>query len=518
MLKIRPPIIHPLLFGIYPVIALIARNISEIPALEGVRSLIVSFLITFLILLAFSLALKNAHKAGLITSLIMLSFFSYGHLNLVLRNISLLGDLLGRHRFLVPLYVGIFGVALWGILRTRRDLSSLTRFLNVVASVLIIIPLFQIAAFEIQDFTAQRSQAASAAGDLRLPEDRKPPDVYYILMDGYPRGDFIAQHLGYDNAPFLDALEEKGFFVARCSQANYSDTRFSMASALNMIYLDDGTGLSEVVFRRTDLNQMIRSSTVQQNFASLGYTIVTFDPGYRWLRWDNTDIQYTPGGIQTSRNLQAMGLNEFERLLLHTSAGKLLLDMQVISTANQVNRIIQVLDNPRALHRENVLFILEAIPKTMAEVPGPKFVYAHVVSPHPPFVFTADGTPLDNSPTDELLAYGDQIAYVNTRLLEIVDRLIAESDVPPIIIIQGDHGATIDYAGLRIDEAERLGILNAYYLPGGPEPELSASLSPVNTFRLIFDRYFNGHYGLLKDKSILGRQSHYIQLDCAAGQ
>jgi len=517
-LRSRLLIIHPLLFGVYPVIALIARNIAEIPVLEGARSLIVSIFITFLILLTLFLTLKNAHKAGLITSLVMLSFFSYGHLNLVLRNVSLFGDLLGRHRFLVPLYVGIFGVALWGILKTRRDLSSLTRLLNVIASALILLPLFQIGAFEIKDYTAQHSQAASAAGDLRLPEDQMPPDVYYILMDGYPRGDFIAQHLGYDNSPFLDALEEKGFFVARCSQANYSDTRFSMASTLNMTYLDGGTGLSEVTFRRNDLNQMIRSSTVQQNFASLGYTIVTFDPGYRWLNWDNTDIQYTPSGIQSSRNLLAIGLNEFERLLLHTSAGKLLLDMQVISAANQVNKIKQVLDNPRALHRENVLFALEAIPKTIAEVPGPKFVYAHIVSPHPPFVFTADGTPLDNSPTDELVAYGDQIAYDNTRLLDIVDRLIAESEGPPIIIIQGDHGATIDYAGLRIDEAERLGILNAYYLPGGSEQELSTSLSPVNTFRLIFDLYFNGHYGLLKDKSILGRQSHYIELDCEASQ
>ena len=84
--------------------------------LEGARSLIVSIFITFLILLTLFLTLKNAHKAGLITSLVMLSFFSYGHLNLVLRNVSLFGDLLGRHRFLVPLYVGLFGVALWGIL------------------------------------------------------------------------------------------------------------------------------------------------------------------------------------------------------------------------------------------------------------------------------------------------------------------------------------------------------------------------------------------------------------------
>lgn len=486
--------------------------------MEGARALIITILITLLILLTSYLLLKNAQKAGLVTSLTMLLFFSYGHLNLILRNVNLLGDLLGRHRFLLPLYAGIFGVALWMILMTRRDLSSLTKLLNVIASALIIIPLFQIAAFEIQDFTAQRSQLASAAGDLEFPEDQKPPDVYYLLMDGYPRDDFISRHLGYDNSSFTKALEEKGFFVARCSQANYSDTRFSMASALNMTYLDGGTGLSEVVFRPIDLKHMIRSSTVKQNFASLGYTIVTFDPGYRWLRWDDPDIQYTPSGIQDSRNLLSIGLNEFEQLLVSTSAAKLIQDMQVISTTNQANRLQQVLDNPRALHRDNVLFTLEAIPKTMAEVPGPKFVYAHVVSPHPPFVFTADGAPLDNSPLDELAAYGDQIAYVDTLLLDIVDRLIAESEQPPIIIIQGDHGATIDYAGLKIDEVERLGILNAYYLPGDGEKGLYDSISPVNTFRLIFDNYFNGHYGLLTDKSILGRQSHYIRLACDAGQ
>ena len=485
--------------------------------MEGVRSLIITLLITLFILLTIYLLLKNAHKAGLITSLTMLLFFSYGHLNLILRNVNLLGDLLGRHRFLVPFYAGIFGVALWMILRSRRDLSSLTRLLNVIASALILIPLFQITAFEIQNFTDQRSQSAAVAGDLKFLEDRKPPDVYYILMDGYPRGDFITRYLGYNNSSFLKALKEKGFFVARCSKANYSDTRFSMASVLNMTYLDGGTGLSEVVFRPIDLNHMIRTSAVKQNFASLGYTIVTFDPGYRWLRWDHPDILYTPSGIQDSRNLLSIGLNEFEQLLVSTSAAKLIQDMQVISTTNQANRIQRLLDNPRALHRDNVLFTLEAIPKTMAEVPGPKFVYAHVVSPHPPFVFTADGTPLDNSPLDELVAYGDQIAYVDTLLLDIVDRLITESEQPPIIIIQGDHGATIDYAGLKIDEEERLGILNAYYLPGGAETMLSDSISPVNTFRLIFDYYFNGHNGLLTDKSILGRQSHYIQLACDAG-
>ncbi len=131
---------------------------------------------------------------------------------------------------------------------------------------------------------------------------------------------------------------------------------------------------------------------------------------------------------------------------------------------------------------------------------------------------------LQNSPPDELAAYADQIAYLDQRLLEIVDAINKKSERPPIIIIQGDHGATIAYREQDIDPAQRLGIFNAYYLPrnnpggGSTQPDVKDSLypgiSPVNSFRLVFDIYFNGEYGLLEDRSIVGRQSPYTELNC----
>jgi hypothetical protein len=77
----------------------------------------------------------------------------------------------------------------------------------------------------------------------------------------------------------------------------------------------------------------------------------------------------------------------------------------------------------------------------------------------------------------------------------VVDQLLATSKTPPIIVIQGDHGGTY---WKRPDQ--RMKILNAYYLPGAGNV-LYPSISPVNTFRIIFNTYFGQEFPLLPDVS-----------------
>ncbi len=71
---------------------------------------------------------------------------------------------------------------------------------------------------------------------------------------------------------------------------------------------------------------------------------------------------------------------------------------------------------------------------------------------------------------------------------------LEKSTTPPIIIIQGDHGF---WTGTNLP------ILNAYYLPGDAADALYPTISPVNSFRLIFDHYFGTDLGLLEDASYL---------------
>ncbi len=48
---------------------------------------------------------------------------------------------------------------------------------------------------------------------------------------------------------------------------------------------------------------------------------------------------------------------------------------------------------------------------------------------------------------------------------------------------------------------KKFSILNAYYLPGEKTNLLYPSISPVNSFRVVFNLFFNEEYDLLPDKS-----------------
>jgi len=75
------------------------------------------------------------------------------------------------------------------------------------------------------------------------------------------------------------------------------------------------------------------------------------------------------------------------------------------------------------------------------------------------------------------------------------------SSNPPIIILQGDHGPAF-YTTSKIETtclSERTSILNAYYLPNLHINPLYEHITPVNSFRVIFNAYFSTHFELQDD-------------------
>lgn len=496
---------------------------------DGLRALLFSIAATTIIYLLLAFTIKDYVKSALITTLILFLFFSYGHVNSLTRNLLIAGQSIGRHRFLIPIYALIFiSLILW-IIRTKRDLTQVSSFLNILAVFLLLIPVFQITYYFGNEYLTKLDQDNSGSSLIHLSTSNHQPqrDVYYILLDGYPRSDFIDQYLDADNTQFLTDLENRGFFVAHCSQSNYTDTRFTMASTLNMNYLDDDTGLPEVMYPGYKLDNMINTNIVHKNFVDLGYSVITFESGYKWLKWSDTDFHFKPPSPHPRTNFINLGINDFEQLLIDTTAMKAVIDLSVLVDAEYASRLDELVNNPRETHRNRVFYTLDKLGDIPTSIPAPKFVYAHLILPHPPFIVDAHGNPLDNSPADERTAYADQIDFTNTRILEIVDNIISSSETEPIIILQSDHGATLDYELHGIPEENRLGILTAYYLPGisthktessesiygGIDP-LIPTITPVNTFRLIFDLYYNGGLGLLEDKSIVGRQSPFTTIEC----
>jgi hypothetical protein len=172
-------------------------------------------------------------------------------------------------------------------------------------------------------------------------------------------------------------------------------------------------------------------------------------------------------------------------------------------------------------HRERILYTFEQLPDA-SEAPGPTFVFAHIMAPHPPFVFGAGGEHIEPGlqfvladgshligergiSRDEYVAqYRGQVVFVNSQVQAAVDEILSNSQRPTVVVLQGDHGpgSMLDWSRPENTSfEERLSVLNAYYLPGGGETRLYPGITPVNTFRVIFNHYFDTHLQLFDDKS-----------------
>jgi hypothetical protein len=148
---------------------------------------------------------------------------------------------------------------------------------------------------------------------------------------------------------------------------------------------------------------------------------------------------------------------------------------------------------------------------------GPKFVFSHIFSPHPPYLFGTNGETVHGSdlfnplvnPYKETENYLNQLIFITKKIKVLIDEILMKSKVPPIIILQSDHGPRSTFpkdVTLPRQPTEKMlkeifGIFNAYYLPSSGSDLLYESITPVNTFRLVFDFYFNTNYGLLDDRS-----------------
>jgi hypothetical protein len=498
MAILRRGILHPFAFALFPVLTLLAHNLTQVKVLVGMRALLVALVLATVVLLGLRRLLGDWQKAALIASLFLVLFFSYGHVYSTFKQTTVSGFILGRHRLLTPLWGGLFILGVWTITRRLKDLTPATEALNFIGIVAVAFPLFQFAAFQYKTFTPDPNPnpAPAEISGLRVPPGETAPDIYHIVLDAYTRADVLKAFFGYDNSPFLDELTALGFYVAECSQSNYTQTELSLSSTLNFNYLEAlGDNFISGSDDRSDLWGLIRDNNVRRALKELGYTVVAFETGYYWTQLEDADIYYSPSTSTLDALEVVGGVNSFEALLIDTTASLLLTDAASVLPAYLADAV----EYPHQRHRERVLYDLNKLKSIPLEIQSPKYVFAHIVTPHEPYVFGPDGEFIQNpKPMDDQRyndAYRDQVIYINGRIITLVRDILATSRTPPIIIIHGDHGAG------RVSAQDKMAILNAYYLPGGGGERLYPAISPVNTYRVIFEAYFDGEFQLLDDRS-----------------
>lgn len=484
---------HPFLLALYPIVFLVSQNLSECSLADAVVPGAISVAGAGAIFLLLRALWKDADKSALVVSIGLLMFFSYGHLYTAYIAGKMIGShQVGRHLYVLPAWSLTFLVLAWLVARSRRTFGGATAFLNAVSVILLAMSLGTIG---LAQFT--RKQAAVTSGwsshverelartDLLKPDPGRPrPDIYYIILDEYSRADVLERYFAFDNGPFLEGLRRRGFYVADRSRSNYLTTYLSLGSSLNLDYqqeLDRVSGMTS--FSQDAYRPRLLHNLACKLLKKAGYRFVFFPSIYSGTsRNPNADVYMSDTKIDFS---------EFDRMLISTS-------------------MLTVMNAGYGAHRRRILYDFDQLAK-IPEIEAPTYTFVHFTVPHAPFIFDADGNvPAggvshdDPLPKDVFIrGYAAQVAYLNKRLAETVDRILAKSTVPPVIILQGDHGPGFMMPPLTDPEDHlavmRSPILNAYYLPGDGAKRLYPSISPVNSFRVIFNEYFGANLEMLDD-------------------
>ena len=514
-------LIHPFLFAIFPILFLYERNIAFFPLKTIYDPILKAVLFTSVLLILFFFVFKSYRESGVYVSLFLISFFLYHHfLNLALKvsflekGILFLGD--KRELFLYPGWLFVFIVASTLLMR-KKKISQIVRSFTKMAVILTVIALFNISLYFLKGGGALSKEIV--LGEMEYKDSFQTvgyaPDIYYIVLDGYARDDVLSDIYGFEGNDFTDFLNEKGFFVAENSSSNYNQTFLSLSSSLNFDYIENVAHVSGNQSNdRTPIYETIYDNKVFSYFKKAGYSIVVVSSGYPGVQIESADLFITGGG----------NIEEFENALLNMTPIPGLMSIFKIP-------VIGSFEDQYRERLNNIYYRLGELP----DWESPKFVFAHIMSPHPPFLFDdkggstthkkalefTDGSHLIGrdgiSKEDYIVFFGNQTKYVNQKMKSVVDMILTNSSNPPIIIIQGDHGpgSELDWESMEnTNLKERFSILNAYFFPGEGKNTLYPFITPVNSFRLILNNYFNTDYEILEDKSYFSTWSRpYFLID-----
>ena len=497
-----------LIFSVYPSLTLLSTNIREVEWSVVVRPLLFSLVGTAVLLILLQFLFKNWMKASLVTSAILVFFFSYGHITRLLtdRFDPALNTPIQIVVYLV--FVALLVAAVRWIVRKGFRVDTWAAPANIVALVLILFPILQISGFALGIGPKEDVSSLTPTPDVNIGADEgtpatnpvstssdpgQYPDVYLIVLDGYSRADTM-KALGYDNSEFLKSMEDLGFYVAQCSRSNYRHTLLSMSSTFSMDLLWRAIPNSGPTDQNAEpLYERLVHNPVRSDFEQRGYTTVAFQTGYLWDQWTDADHYMTQPVNTNGDSSIVSSITPFEYIFLKSTAVYPFIENSPLAIQRYYG------------HYQQINYTLDELPKVVTSIPGPKFVYAHIMAPHTPYIFLPDGslntdsrfynteTGTPSNPQLQAEGYINNVRYLNFRMLAILDDIIKNSKVPPVIIVQGDHGYVL--------EERRFNNLMAFYFPNGGNASLYPTITPVNTFRLVSNLYFGTDLPLRNDVS-----------------
>jgi len=483
-------LIYPFLLAYYPVFALRNHNIIYVDLSTILRTLILVTVATAVIWAITYLFIRDLEKSSIIVSLIILFFLTYGHFYIQLEDI--LGNPI-RHLYLAGAGFLISLVITIIILKNGQTARVISQFLAVVSIVLLALALFESVRYDIGLYRATVAAAQREAPNTTSQVNENLPDVYLIILDAHTRSDVLKSRFEYDNTDFVRELNEMGFYVASCSQSNYASTKLSLFSSMYGDYIQN-------IVEQGEILPSLKASAFNQTLRALGYKTITYENRSR----GHFDLKED---IRLSRNQMAFGkfdlrggISEFEKMIIDTSFLRFLVDTELFPGFDDNT----LLEWELWEHYYQTHYILSDL-EEVAEIPGPKFIFAHIMVPHSPFIFNPDGSYQRRVNTID--GYRSNVQFIDNRLPSTLQNIIEKSGTPPIIILMGDHGPSTQKT---ITKQMRMAILSAYLVNNTTKEQLYPSITPINAVRIILNSHYEGTYPLREDVSYYAYKTSQI--------
>ncbi|MBK8088638.1 MAG: sulfatase-like hydrolase/transferase [Chitinophagaceae bacterium] len=481
---------------------------NELFGFLSVKFLLVNFLFivtgTLVVLTISFLLFRNGAKAAIFTFFFCLICLSFGYLHDSLKQLNL-SPFLTKFTGILPILVLLFVILLIYLRKRRSSFAELYLFLNLLFVILILSEIpnsvkryrLDKSVHNLIDF---RFNAFNEYNPLQITPDSLKPDIYFLVFDAMASSKSLQENFGKNNYKLDTFLLQHGFYVAADAKANYNWTIHSLSSTFNMDYLPNWIAPvmndPKAYFwgSASILNNSLFSILKKEGYQTKSYQPVSYAnpdwPGVSYfnsLKESHYYYKTLPGRIYRDVfwNYSKIDIGFIKEQ-----------QMQIIDVRNNEKKLL--FDTTKAL-----------IKNSCSQTGHPKFIYGHFMLPHEPYTFDSTGKVKTAEQTiikhreDDAEAYFNQVVFADKVIQELVAYIQQHNKKNTIIIVEGDHG-------YRTSEGNKAGYtfqnLNAVYFPDQKYEMLYDSLSPVNTFRIVLNKYFAAGLPLLKDSSTLVTQ------------
>lgn len=475
---------YPLLIAVFPVVGVFSANLSIFPLHDLLRPLLVSLAAGAVLLGSGSLLFRSWKKGAAAAAVIIGTVWSWTFLRTAFPAYE--------WRLAGPVVIPLLGLA--SAFAAGRWAPN-PKALNLISACILGFSALSLA-WNVSH-PPKPKQTEGMADVVELPKGPRP-DIFHLVLDGFGSQASLKGALDIDLAWFIQGLKERGFHVADDARTNYVQTELSLASTLNFDFIP--SLLPEVSPEEHDrryLSPLIGESAAMKKLIKSGYRFNMLGSGFPALRFGRYEIEL-PSNEKISL---------FEGALLEMTPWR-----QSGQTASSQYR----------QHYDELNLAYNWLEANARPTAVPRFTFAHILAPHPPFVVDEtggfvkpkgpyglwDGSDfLQNFGNDSQYrrGYANKAGYAARRTLKVIDELLKSNPKnPPIIIIQGDHGSKLhlDQNSLeKTDLNETFPILYALCFPQEIRPAMKPVETPVNTYRKIFRALGEKELPDLEDRS-----------------